>query len=204
MQHNKGFKLMTGICLTNESLYTNQDVRNYVLNNFEGILFAGERQGFEFYSQNKDKLKKSMSLNGSVMDENLRCYIDEPISNPKKDNKDLDGILKKFPNAIIGELEKDILLDLKKRFPSTSLTYTAYRELWFKIFGHRIYKWWKNQMNTWEWMNKNFGKIFNICWINLGQMDDKSLFDWAKIHNKEIWIYSEDTIEEFLTKILNS
>jgi uncharacterized protein with HEPN domain len=152
------------------------------------------------------------------MDKNLRCYIDEPISNPNLDNMYLKGIIEKYPNAIIGELEKNIMIELAKNYPNISLTYTAYQTLWFKIFGCRIYKPFSNQIKMWEWIEKEFGELwtaqyvfmkiresrFNICWINFNQMNDKNLFNWAKMHNKEIWIYSEDTLEKFLTKISNS
>jgi len=193
---------MTGICLPNESLYTDQRVQNYILDNFEGISFAGKQQGYEFYSLNKDKLKRSLSLNGSVMDKNLRVYLDEPISNPNNDNKDLDAIIKKFPSAIIGELEKDIMLDLKKKYPSASLIYTAYREWWFKIFGQRIYKWWKDQSGAWSWMFANVKT--EILWVHLTLNSNiKELSEIAKRYNKEVWLYIPDNItaEEFLKKV---
>ena len=78
---------MTGICLINEKMYLDERVQKIILGNFQGIAFAGFQEGFGFYSKHKDKLKKSLSLNGSVMDEQLRCYIDEPMSNPTMDNK---------------------------------------------------------------------------------------------------------------------
>jgi len=196
---------MTGICFPNESFYTDVRVQNYILDNFEGVLFAGNRQGYEFYLANKDKLKKSMSLNGSVsvVDKKLRVYSDEPISNPNFDNIYLKGIIDKYPNAIIGELEKDIMLELAKKYPNISLTYTAYKDLLFKICSKRFYKWWGNQLETWKWMNKEFGNRFNVVWINFNQMNDKKLFKWAKMHNKEIWIYVEENLilEQFLNKI---
>jgi len=185
-------------------MYLDKRVQEYILDNFEGISFAGIQEGYSFYLENKKILNKSLSLNGSIMDKSLRCYLDEPVSNPNNDNKDLDGILKKFPHAIIGELEKDIMLDLKKKYPRASLTYTAYREWWFKIFGCRIYKWWKDQSGVWSWM---FGNMkTEILWVNLTLNNNiKDLSKTAKSYNKELWLYVEYslTVEEFLKKISN-
>ncbi len=193
---------MTGICIPNEKFYLDARVQKVVLDNFQGIAFAGNQEGYDFYSVNKSKLCESLSLNGAVMDSQLRAYCDEPVSNPNNDNRDLDGILKKYPTAIIGELEKDIMLKLKKDYPKASLTYTAYREWWFKIFGQRIYKWWKDQREVWFWM---LGTVkTEIFWVNLTQnCNIKDLTEIAKRYNKEVWLFVETDldVEEFLIKI---
>ena len=190
---------MTGICLPNETWYADVRIQNYVLDNFEGILFAGKQQGFEFWLANRDKLKKSMTLNGCYKEtyKDLRPYIDEPISTPHEGEKEWELISNKYPETIIGELTKASLKRIK-----CNVTYTAYRDLLFGIFGLRIYKFWGNQLKTWKWMNKEFGNRFNVVWINFNQMNDKSLFEWAKMNDKEIFIYVEAnlTLEKFLNK----
>lgn len=192
---------ITGICLPNESFYSNERVKKVVLDNFQGIAFAGLQGGYSFYLKNKKVLNRSLSLNGSIMDKNLRCYIDEPISTPNENNKNLDDIIKKYPNAIIGELEKDIMLDLKKKYPDTSLTYTAFREWWGCISRYfKIRKWWKDQSRVWSWMFVNVRT--EILWVNLTLNNNiKELTKIAKSYNKEVWLYVEAdlTIDEFLT-----
>jgi len=189
---------MTGICLPNESYYTDQRIQNYVLDNFEGIVFAGKQQGFDFWVLNKKELNKSMTLNGEFKKQypELRPYIDEPISNPNNDNRGWWVLQRLYPDTIIGELGKFEQI-------KCNITYTAYKDLWFTIFGCRIYKWWGNQIKTWEKLQKEFGDRFSICWINLSQ-DKKELIEWAEAHNKETWLYVEYnmTIKEIL-KISN-
>jgi len=210
---------MTGICLPNETWYADVRVQNYVLDNYEGILFAGKRQGFEFWLANRDKLKKSMTLNGCYKEtyKDLTPYIDEPISTPHEGEKEWELTSNKYSDTVIGELTKKSLKRIK-----CNVTYTAYRDLLFEIFGLRIYKFWGNQLKTWKWMEKEFGGFssqhkswnkqfyevttlsrFNIVWINFNQMNDKKLFEWAKMNGKDVWIYVEDylTVEQFLTKI---
>ena len=188
---------MTGICITNERLYLDERVQKIVLDNFQGISFAGFQEGFGFYSKHKDKLKKSLSLNGSVMDEQLRCYIDEPMSNPTMDNKYLAGIIEKFPNAIIGELEKDTMTYLSQRYQKVQLTYTAYRDIWFHFFDWRIYKCWGDQRPFWDWMQR-FRERFSLCWIHLTENKNKQqLIDYAG--TRETWLYVPYmTAEEFI------
>jgi hypothetical protein len=195
---------LTGICITNEKLYLDERIQKIVLDNFEGISFAGFQEGFGFYSKHKDKLRKSLSLNGSVMDENLRCYIDEPLSNTTVDNKNFSDIMRKFPNAIIGELEKNALSYLAKTYPQSSLTYTAYHDLWFKICGIRIPKWWTDQRPFWDWM-KRFGNRFNLCWIHLTMNKNKQeLIDYAG--SRETWLYVpyETTADELIKYLSNT
>ena len=193
---------MTGICLPNENFFTDQRVQNYILDNFEGILFAGKQQGFEFWLANRGQLEKSMTLNGCYKEtyKDLTPYIDEPISTPHEGEKEWELTSNKYPDTVIGELTKKSLKRIK-----CNVTYTAYRDLLFEIFGLRIYKFWGNQLKTWEWMEKEFGESrFNMVWINFNQMNDKSLFEWAKMHNKGIWIYVEEnlTLDKFLATIL--
>ena len=192
---------MTGICITNEKLYLDLRVQKIVLDNFEGISFAGFQEGFGFYSKHKDRLSKSLSLNGSVMDENLRCYIDEPVSNPNVDNKYLSSIIEKFPNAIIGELEKDTMTYLSQRYGKIQLTYTAYRDLWFHWFGIRKlrqYKCWGDQRPFWDWMQR-FRDRFSLCWIHV--LDNKNKQELIKYAGwRETWLYvpSDMTAEKFI------
>jgi len=189
---------MTGICITNEKLYLDERIQKLVLDNFQGISFAGFQEGFSFYSKNKDKLKKSLSLNGSVMDENLRCYIDEPMSNPNVDNKNLSEILTRFPDAIVGELEKDAMDYLYQKYPKVNLTYTAYRDIWFHLFWIRVPKWWTDQRPFWNWMKK-FGSRFNLYWIHLTMNKNKQeLITYAG--SRETWLYVpyETTAEKLI------
>lgn len=188
---------MTGVCFVNEKMYLDERIQKIVLENFEGISFAGFQEGFGFYSKNKDKLKKSLSLNGSVMDENLRCYVDEPYSNRTPDNQDLPKIIEKNPTAIIGELEKGIMDCLADRYRNIHLTYTAYKDIWFHFLGMRIYKFWGDQRPFWDWMKK-YKHRFSFCWIHLNQNNKQELIDYAGL--RETWLYVpyETTADEFI------
>ena len=206
---------MTGICLPNESFYTDTRVQDYVLDNFKGIAFAGKRQGLDFYLANKDSLNKSIDLDGSN-ETDLIAYFDEPSHDwhwIHKQEGGLDKLIKKHSNAIIGDLNKSSLKKYAAKYPNITLTYTAYRDMWFNFYDcgwdFRIPAWFgliaTNQIKTWEWMQKEFGDRFSICWINLTMnKDKKELIEWAEAHNKETWLYVEYnmTIKEIL-KISN-
>jgi hypothetical protein len=174
------------ICIPSERYFEIQDL---ILEKFQGILYAGNREGKRFYEANREALRYSRSLNVD--------YFDEPITNPTVDSSNW-----RKENAIVGELT---LRNMRKA--KGDITYTAYRDLLFSICGLRIYKWWGNQISTWEKMQKEFGDRFNVCWISIDKNkgDYDKLVQWAYDNGKEVWIYVEDylTKEQIIKELRN-
>jgi hypothetical protein len=181
-----------GICIPNESLYLNQDIQKIILKKFNGILFAGCQEGNAFWLANRKALKYSMTLNGDYKTQfpELTPYIDEPISNPTTDNKKWNFVRILFGDTIIGELAHFHKLNC-------NITYTAYRDILFSLFGIRVYKFWGNQIKTWQELHNKYGKRFNICWISIkeNENDYDELIKWATTYNKAIWFYVQDGLQ---------
>lgn len=179
---------MTGICLTNEKLYLDERIQKIVLDNFQGISFAGFQEGFGFYSKNKDKLKKSLSLNGSVMDENLRCYIDEPISTPTNDNKHYLELMNKYPNVVIGETLRNIYFVRQ----TSSICLTTYSNCLISSL-------WKLKL-----VNLFFGKKQEYVWIHITK-DERvwtKILNWCKENNKKVILYVPPEINKYYLILL--
>lgn len=158
----------------------------------DGIVLDNDDASKNFYDNNKEKLPNSVLLIGESWSmyfvnkykEIKKYYIDEPISNGHgKDYLDQWAMRGK---TVFGEPDRDFLLKYKD--VNCKVSYSAYRE-YIKIFGIRIPLWWTNQMPTWEWMQKEFGDKFSVCWIKKGQKDFDKLVEWAVKNKKEIWIY---------------
>ena len=130
-----------------------------------------------------------------------KYYIDESIVNGRYKEHNL---LHDNPSIVFGEPDKDFLLQYKKN--TCQVTYTAYRE-YIKIFGIRIPLFWTNQIKTWEWLEKEFGNRFKVCWINIdmNKKDYDKLISWANTHSKDIWLYVEPevTVNNLINQIHN-
>lgn len=202
---------MTGICLP-KGFINDTRVQKIVMEKFDGLLLRN-LDDYNFYLAHKGKLSKSL-IDGADKDwQGVNAYIDEPSHKWAWSHDKLDALVNDYPNIIIGDLNKSSLKEYAEKYTNVTLTYTAYCGMWFNFYDcgwdFRIPAWFglikTNQLKTWEWMHKEFGNRFGICWINFSQMNDKKLFEWAKLNGKEIFIYVEDylTVEQFLTKILN-
>jgi len=167
------------ICIPNEILYADKDIQEMILSKFNGILFAGDRDGFKLYKANREALADSMSLNSD--------YFDEPYSTPTKDNQGFE----RFPDAVIGETFRNIF-----KVKGTPIALTTYST--FLIFS---------QLLKWKILNLFCGDRFQLCWISVDKNDGKyeKLIKWAEDHNKEVWIYVEyDISKEVLLKTIEA
>lgn len=203
-----------GICLPNNFIL-DERVQKIVLEKFKGLLLRDPGgNDYNFYMKHKDKLIGMIDGVHPSWGKDIQIFLDEPSHNSWS-NPILDSLIREYPNANIGDLNKSSLKEYYKKYPKVGLSYTAFRNMWFNFFDLgidlRIPAWFglfrSNQIKFWEWMQKEFGDRFNICWINLTTNDDciPKLRQWAELHNKEQWLYVESgiTIEEFLIKILN-
>ena len=173
------------ICIPSERYFEIQDL---ILSKFQGILYAGNREGRKFYEANREALRYSRSLNVD--------YFDEPISNPTVDSSNW-----RKEDAIVGELTKRAFRQIKG-----DITFTAYRKL-IDFYFFRLPVPFTNQISTWEKMQKEFGDRFNVCWINIDKNkgDYDKLIEWAYDNGKEVWIYCEDYLsKEDIIKELRS
>ena len=164
--------------------------------NIDGIVIDHSDSSKIYY--NTHKLPKSVLMIGEVWSyifikkypEIKTFYIDESIVNKRFTEHEA---LHNTKDIVFGEPDRDFLLQYKDY--KCQVTYTAYRE-YIKIFGLRIPLFWTNQIKTWEWMQKEFGNWFKVCWISIdkNKNDYQELIQWAKDHNKEVWIYIEDKV----------
>jgi len=201
------------ICLANEKLYLDPEVQKVILEISDGIIFAGKREGYWLYTEQKEKSQNSFSLNRSL--EKLPIYIDEPISTPTPDNVNYEQIIKGNPGVLIGEPDLDAIEELIK-LGCKNITYTAYSGYW-KIGNWRIPKWfglWGNQIPVWVGLEKKYNlwdysteqydiETFHYCWLKLGQRDMKKCIQWTDSHNKQELLYIPDGLskETFINQI---
>jgi len=67
-----------------------------------------------------------------------------------------------------------------------SITYTAYKQHLFRIFGVNIINPFRNQIPTWEKLMKKYPREFNFAWIHIEQVKDfKKLINWCKLNRIE-------------------
>jgi len=185
------------ICLENDLLYADKDIQKAILENCNGIIYAGQREGSYFYGNNSATLINSFSLNED--------YFDEPISTPTKDNTMYKFILESYPATLMGEPDLDTIGTLAG-LGCENITFTAYHN-YVKWFGLRIPFFWTNQIAIWNLLEEKYGEFnsthiswnklsykvttpykFNYCFIKLGQ-NSAPLIRWCKEHKKEIIIY---------------
>ncbi len=171
---------MKGICIINEELYLDEQVKKLVLGKFNGISFAGKQEGFDLWVNNQTELNRSMDLNGDNVKDfsSLTAYFDEPISTPDEYNKNWQN----YPDAIVGETFRNIW-KVKKSF----ITLTTYTTL--LIFS---------QLFKWRILHLLYGERFSMVWIKLGQRNIPDLIKWATDKGKMIWFYGELPKEELL------
>lgn len=196
--------MVKGIMVENEMLLNNSQLREKILSKFNGISFAGNRQGFDFWFANKDVLNHSLSLNGTVLSgRELRPYADELFSYPTVDNKDfLNQFDKPFTTAIVGEADLSSL----KKVNHAKVTYTIYRNvITIPIINLRIPIPFFSQLLTWKYLQKKYNERFSMCIINLvsNEQHFDELIKWGTTYNKEIWFYAPKiiTVPELINQI---
>lgn len=89
------------------------------------------------------------------------------------------------PNTIWGDTAICFIKKLIKA-GAQSITYTAYKQHLFRIFGVNIINPFRNQIPTWEKLMKKYPREFNFAWIHIEQVKDfKKLINWCKLNRIE-------------------
>lgn len=175
-----------------KDLYLDNSVCDWVKQNCEG-LFLSCNEMTPFYTENQSLFPNTMLITDEWLDEWLkkfpnikRFYNDEPLTMCHEIYYPKQGKL------TVGDIPKSFFKDNANKF--FYYTYTSYQEFWFRIFRLNIYKFWKNQIGSWEYLQKNYPDKFSFVWIHLllNKNDYRELIRWAKDHNKEIWLYAGD------------
>lgn len=196
--------MIKGICIP-FGYINNRVLQELILQKFSGLLVRTKDE-YVFYLLNRQKLKDTMQ-DGFNVTQSLPAYFDEP-SHKGYMHDNLDRLISYCPNALIGDLNKSSLEEYHNKYKDIELTYTAYKDVlinFYPLIDLRIFKFWGNQIKTWEWMQNKFGKRFSSCWINIKSNEkyyDK-LISWATTNEKDIWFYVQDgiTIGELINQI---
>lgn len=188
--------MIKGICIP-FGYVNNKTLQELILQKFSGLLVRSKEE-YVFYLLNRQRLKDSMQ-DGFNVAQALPAYYDEPSHKWAWIHDKLDKFVGYCPNALIGDLNKSSLEEYYNRYKDIELTYTAYRDVlinFYPLIDLRIFKFWGNQIKTWEWMHKKFGARFSTCWVNIksNEKDYAKLISWATTYNKDIWFYVQDSV----------
>jgi hypothetical protein len=180
-----------GICITNEKLYENKQVQEFVLKNCNGIVFAGNQEGFKFWLANRDVLNHSMTLNGWAKDKypELIPYIDECLNTPTPDNANWKEIRDKYPGTIIGEIPPSNFEQVDNGI--VHFVYTSYSSFWFRLCTN-FYVPFSDQRGSVEKLIKRYSGRVPFIWISTSQANNFStLIQFARENGLSIMLYCE-------------
>ena len=164
------------------------NVQNWVKNNCKGV-FLNCNEMKIFYADNEDLFKDNSMLTRDQYTAawlskfpNMKfLYADEPLNTVGTVFDDTLGI-----NYTIGEIPPGNFEQLEHI--NCNFTYTSYKTFWFRIFGLNIYQCWRNQIGSWEWLQKTYPSRFKMVWIHLLKNHDdyKELIQWAYDNGKQV------------------